>query len=276
MPKNVKIINLNLFTLKELVIKNTGIENISLEYPYRCCDLKPLYGIIFQEYIKQYEYWGHCDFDMIFGDIYSFMEEHNYRKFDKFLNLGHLSFYKNTDEVNNYYKLNGSQYSYIDVLTRNKNFAFDENFGINSILLKHGLPFFIERIFFDISDIYHRFRLSEFCSLTSKDVNYNQQIFCWKDGKVFRYYVEKGQLKKEERMYIHFKKRPDFHVEFDVRNTNSYFICPLGFVPFDGDITIYDIKSYNPYNAIRELYECSNYKYNKYKNALVRRIKAIL
>ena len=54
-PKNVKIINLNLLTLKELVVKNTGIENISLEHPYRCCDLKPLYGIIFRDYIKQYE-----------------------------------------------------------------------------------------------------------------------------------------------------------------------------------------------------------------------------
>lgn len=276
LPKNVKIINLNLLTLKELVVKNTGIENISLEHPYRCCDLKPLYGIIFRDYIKQYEYWGHCDFDMIFGDIYSFMEEYNYRKFDKFLNLGHLSFYKNTDKVNNYYKLSGSQYPYMDVLTTNKNFAFDENAGINSILLKHGLSFFIERVFFDISDIYHRFRLSEFCSLTSKDVNYKQQIFCWKDGKVFRYYEERGKLKKEERMYIHFKKRPDFPVTFDVRKANSFFICPLGFVSFNRDITICDIKRYNSYNVIRELCEYSKYKYSKYKNALIRRIKAIL
>lgn len=275
-PDNVRFINIQLEDLKALAIRKTGLQDISLEHPYRCCDFKPLYGLIFQDYIPQYTYWGHCDFDMIFGDIYFFLEQYEYWKYDKFLNLGHLSFYKNSREVNHYYTKAGSLYPYTEVLTTDKNFAYDENAGINRIFLKNGFPFFRERLFFDISDIYHRFRLSEFCSLTVRDSNYKKQIFYWSNGKVFRGYEEKGKIMKEERMYIHFKKRPNYNVEFNVCDTNSFYICPSGFIPFNGMPSIEGILSYNSGNVLREFYDTAIYWLQKYTMAFVRRLKKII
>lgn len=187
-----------------------------------------------------------------------------------------MSFYKNSEEVNHYYTKKGSLYPYTEVLTTDKNFAFDENAGINMIFLKNGLPFFRERLFFDISDIYHCFRLSKFCSLTVKDLNYKQQIFYWSNGKVFREYVEKGKIKREERMYIHFKKRPNYEVEFEPNDTNSFFICPSGFVPFEGVPSTEDILTYNPSNSLKEFCETAMYWLKKYKQAFVRRLKKII
>ena len=89
-PNNVYFVNMTLTQLKSVASKKIDLD-ISLERPYKCCDLRPLYGVIFQDYIKSYKYWGHCDLDLIFGDIRFFLGKYNYSEYDKFLNLGHLS-----------------------------------------------------------------------------------------------------------------------------------------------------------------------------------------
>mgnify|MGYP003293122784 CR=1 FL=1 len=107
LPQNVRIEYMTLETVKLRAEKYLGFK-VSLERPYKCCDFKPIYGAIFGDYISSYEYWGHCDFDMIFGDIFSFLEKNNYHAYDRFFNLGHLSFYRNIPKVFNYLKLDGS------------------------------------------------------------------------------------------------------------------------------------------------------------------------
>ena len=56
---NVNIINITLKQLKELCEEKIGV-TVNLSHPYKCCDLKPFYGTIFQEYLKDYSYWAHC------------------------------------------------------------------------------------------------------------------------------------------------------------------------------------------------------------------------
>ena len=41
--------------------------------PYKLCDYKPVYGLIFDEDLQDYDFWGHCDVDLIFGDIRKFI-----------------------------------------------------------------------------------------------------------------------------------------------------------------------------------------------------------
>lgn len=69
LPANVTFINMSLSNFRKLAIKKIGMEEISLKRIYKICDYKPIYGCILEDYIKEYDYWGHCDFDMIFGDI---------------------------------------------------------------------------------------------------------------------------------------------------------------------------------------------------------------
>lgn len=69
--QNVHIINSSFSEVQKLTNRKLNCQ-VALERPYKLCDLKPLYGIIFAEYLKGYDYWGHCDMDMVFGDIRSF------------------------------------------------------------------------------------------------------------------------------------------------------------------------------------------------------------
>ena len=90
---------MTLVKMKTLAQNVLGFD-VCLDRPYKCCDFKPIYGLIFKEYVSEYEYWGHCDFDLIFGDLQSFFDRYDLYKYDRFIPLGHLSLYRNTDEVN--------------------------------------------------------------------------------------------------------------------------------------------------------------------------------
>lgn len=272
LPKNVNIIPFTLHQFKTLAISKLGITNISIDRPYKLCDFKPFYGEIFQDYVHQYEYWGHCDFDMLFGDIYNFLVKYEYQKYDKFSNLGHLSFYRNTTNVNHYYTLPGSRYNYLEVLTQNKDFTFDENAGIVQIYLKNNLPLFKGRLYADISHIYQRYKLSRSCSLVKKDINYKKQIFFMENGKVFRQYFKGKQIVTQEFMYIHFKLRPNFNINFNLESTNAFYITPYGFIP-KNEYTINEaIKKFNRYSMIRESYEYLLFRILKIKKSIRNRL----
>lgn len=44
----------------------------AISTPYKLCDVRPAYGLIFKEYIKDFEFWGWGDIDVIYGQIRSF------------------------------------------------------------------------------------------------------------------------------------------------------------------------------------------------------------
>jgi hypothetical protein len=72
---------------------------------YKLCDLKPMYGLLFEDYLRDYEYWGHCDFDMIFGDLDTFLNGNKFNEFDVFCvqemyASGPFQIFRNTDRVN--------------------------------------------------------------------------------------------------------------------------------------------------------------------------------
>lgn len=273
-PNNVKFINIPFKEVKSRA-ENVLKMKVSLERPYKLCDYKPIFGQIFADFISDYEYWGHCDFDLIFGDILSFMERYEYRRYDKFLPLGHLAFYKNTDAVNRYFTLDGSRCGgYKTVFTSDASFAFDENYGINSIMQKHNLPIFTKRVFADITPIYKRFRISEFCAMDNKYAkNYKYQVFYWNNGKIFRVYENNGMLYKEEFMYAHFRSRPNFTVEFNENNVQAFLITQNGFIPFVGDVDKDNIRRNNPYpGRLVELFELSKFKFAKYWRSAKRRL----
>lgn len=50
--------------------------------PYKLCDLKPFYGIIHQTELKDYDFWGFGDIDLIYGDLNIIVNQENLRKYD--------------------------------------------------------------------------------------------------------------------------------------------------------------------------------------------------
>ena len=248
LPDNVKCINMSLVEMKERADKVLGFET-ALTIPYKCCDFKVIYGLLFQEYLEQYDFWGHCDFDMIFGDLDKFITDEILEKYDKILSLGHLSLYRNTNECNEYYKKNGSKCgNYKEIFTNQQGYAFDEKGGIYQIYKVNNLPMYDKMIYADIAMIYKRFRLA------LKEKNYKYQVFYWENGKVYRTYYDK-EIKTEEFVYIHFKKRKfDTTLHSDVQ---AFFISTGGFVRKRlHDIpTLEQIKRINPYHSFVEIPE---------------------
>lgn len=245
-------------TLKQFKLRAEKVFNtsISLEYPFKCCDYKPLYGLIINEYIRDYDYWGYCDFDMLFGDIMYFLEKYNMSNYDKFLPLGHLSFIRNTDEVNRI-ALGKGRYLFDKMISSQKTVQFDELGGINQILLENNFSLFQDRIFADISRLWKRIKLASRYQ-GSRDVNYKLQLFYWKEGKVFRSYVDNGMIYNEEYIYIHLKKRKYKGTDKNFSYIKSIIVTPDKLEVCDQPINILkeDIKRLNPYKgALYELLE---------------------
>ncbi len=106
-PNNIKFLPINLKNLNAHV--NTIVNaNVPLS-PRKFCDLKPAYGDIFSNEVEEYDFWGFCDMDIIWGDIRSFITEEMLLKYDiissrKKAISGHFTLFKNNDYLNNNYK----------------------------------------------------------------------------------------------------------------------------------------------------------------------------
>lgn len=243
--KNLRYIHI---TLKQLDtrIKQKLSPDFMLNTPYKCCDYKPVYGIIFDDYIKDYDFWGHCDLDLIFGDIRKFITDDILNKYDKILPLGHLSLYRNNIIVNNRYTSNGATCgNYQKVFSSNKHFAFDEWRGIMAIYYKNKFPFYDKRVFADISILRKRF------TLALNDKNYKQQVFYWEDGHIYRAFEEDNDILRNEFMYIHFKQRKYLRNLVKEQKFRSYYICDKGFIDKKvGLPSRKDITKYNKYHGV--------------------------
>lgn len=103
-------------------------EDIHISRAYKLCDFKPAYGIIFQDYLKEYDYWGYCDIDVVFGNINHFLEpliNENYELISarkEFLS-GFFTVYKNIPKCNLLFMRSKD---WRLVLTSEDNFCFDE------------------------------------------------------------------------------------------------------------------------------------------------------
>lgn len=86
---NIHIWNTNLYEIKKRVEKIIGI-SVWLEKPYKLCDFRPLFGKIFEDYTSQYDFWGYCDCDLIFGNIRYFLTEEILSNYDCILGWGHF------------------------------------------------------------------------------------------------------------------------------------------------------------------------------------------
>ena len=93
-PENVKIVNITLQDIKQRVDKVVGFD-AKLTTPYKLCDIKVMYGEVFSDYVKGYDFWGYCDIDLIFGDIRKFLTDKVLASAEKCYVLGHFSIYKN-------------------------------------------------------------------------------------------------------------------------------------------------------------------------------------
>lgn len=237
-----------------------------LNFSYKLCDYKPMYGLAFHEELDGYDFWGHCDVDLIFGDLTKFITHDVLDRYDKIFPLGHLSLYRNTNKVNNYFRLPGSlRGNFSEVIKTNKICVFDELYGINKIMEYNGLPFYSKEVAADIG-----FRNQRMIIAGHQNENYKFQTFYIKNGKCFRAFVNmSGEIQHDEFAYIHLQKRHYVNTVDD----STYIIGQNRFYPLYGSITKEAIKETNPCRS--KIYERCEYFYKDSKFRIVRRWKQL-
>ena len=229
LPKNVQIKQMKFAELKSLVQSKFDFP-ISLKSPYKLCDYKPAFGYIFQDYLQDYTYWGHCDMDLIFGDMKKFLPQEDY---DKISNMGHFCLYKNTPEILKAFMLSsGQKITYRDVFSSSTHFGFDEddNYGINIIFKKQKLPVYqFDKYVADVSCLSHNFYLSRYKNPGFK-LEYGARVFDINDGKVYAAVITSSGIEKQEYAYVHIQKRRLARL-FNGTPKN-YLITPSAFEPW--------------------------------------------
>lgn len=216
------------------ILKEKGLPIISgcgrINKPYKLCDYKPIYGIIFKQYLKNYDFWGHCDVDLIFGNIRHFITPEILYQYDRILSCGHFSLYKNTYE-NNLKFLNSRGNligipSYEQVYSSDKSFSFDEWPGMSKLWSTMNWSMYNTTIFDDIYVLRKHF-IS--CQKIEKDFGISNVIFAYNNGHLFRFYFRNLKVVKEETMYVHLQKRP---MKVETNSIDKYLIVPNKFIDY--------------------------------------------
>ena len=230
LPPNVTLRRTTFANLKKSIDAVLGFET-ALPSPYKLCDVRPAYGVIFADAIKAFDFWGHCDMDLVFGDIRRFLTPDILHAYPKVLIHGHLSLYRNRDDVNHYFELEAPNARFRDAVSDPRSFAFEEFMGMNLIFDHHGIPVFRNDAFFaDIKQQVYRL-------YTESPPNATHQCFYWERGKLFRSFWENGTCGRQEYVYIHLQKRRMQPPPFDVAVADAWFIRPYDFVLKTSDPT---------------------------------------
>ena len=240
-PDNVHYVEMTWQELRSLFQSKFDFE-ISLDSPYKLCDFKPTYGYVFERYIKDYDYWGYCDVDLLFGDLDVFIPFEKISKFDKVGHLGHMTLCRNNTEINRLFmsEFNGVL-RYREVFMSNQAFIFDEwnGISINHIFLDKKKKVWMFADFFDIYPYDDNFKrvvrkIPERNETYGKDVIENKPSYASiEKGKAYQWQLEDERWVKKEVAYVHFQKRAmQVLVE---KSADNIFCIPDQFVPLEGE-----------------------------------------
>ena len=127
-PSNFKPIKMPFDEFKRLAVEKLGVP-VRLDTPRRLCDFKPMYGVLFAEELKGYDYWAFGDCDVMYG-----------RRFDAWIEkvvagdyevatvqqdfvAGPFTLVKNCEKCNRFFE---KAAGWRDILLQPKTMAFDE------------------------------------------------------------------------------------------------------------------------------------------------------
>lgn len=234
-PGNVRVKYCSFDEMKKRIQSHFDFD-ILISSPWHLSLFKPAYGEIFEEELKKYDFWGHCDVDVLWGNIRKFITDEILDKYDRIGFQGHSLFYRNNATVNGRYKIvvEGIP-SYKEIFSGKSRWSFDEN-GMDEIYHSLGLDYYKEPTFAHLA----KFEYSFFLRFQPKEDDYknHRQIFEWNAGTLYRHFVFKNKLYTEEFMYVHFFCRPMKYLEESHNLCSRYIIYPDYVKDFEGDITV--------------------------------------
>lgn len=235
-PDNVHVIYKSFDELK-LHFQTFFDFSISLEKPYKLCDFKPAYGYIFKSLLKNYDYWGYCDCDLVWGSLETLLLPLFSKNYDKIFAAGHLTIYRN-DTANNKRFMNSDSTDgplYKQAFSTEEGVAFDEmNFSknIHSLFIESNAKVFEEGKEFNIAGEYFNFRRRYFDTQKRGwrvDHHKANSLLVLDQGHLYRYSLSTNK-QREEYLYVHYQMR-DLEWQSSNPTYQKVLITPLGFVP---------------------------------------------
>ena len=248
LPDNVFYVPMTLSEIEARIQEKINLK-VKIKRPYKLCDFRPAYGLIFADILIGYGYWGHCDFDSIWGNLQKILEDYHYSQYDVFLNRGHLTLYRNNESINQLFMKQGDICGgYRSVFQSPINWGFDETQGMNKIIAKNKISSFTENVCADID-----FRKERFChaaETNSLTKNYDYQAFYWENGKVIKVYIDDNhEIATIDYPYIHLQRRKNM-VQQDFQFNKRIWITNHGFYNDDSkEITKENIKLANSFHS---------------------------
>ena len=231
LPANVEFHSMRLQELNQLVTKKLGAK-ITLVYSYKLCDLKPMYGKIFEDYLKESKFWGYCDLDMIFGNSTQFLTPFLLNSYEiisarKDSLAGNFTLYKNTERTTGLFLFSDCW----EQIARDRwrVYSFPERFKPKGKYVSHNLFYQFAQLFHsprfsnilmpdmntivrsqkDLKVHYGNFMLSDMILRNSGIFNWEVN---WEDGKL----TERNS--KKDLLYFHF---------YFLKNKASYSVPKL-------------------------------------------------
>lgn len=218
-PENVRVVYNSFEDFKALAREKLGFP-VRLDKPYKLCDLKPAYGFLFEEYLTEYAFWGHCDLDVIMGKLGDFLTDQLLAEYDKLFCLGHMTLYRNTPENNRLFMCQHNGIAlYREVFSNPEICWFDEEYrddnNVNQIFLRQGKRVYQQDLSLNMSIGSRRFRRTEYVGRdnSAADANgyvtedYCPALYYWDRGRLFRIRSRKGKLERQEYLYTHLQFR---------------------------------------------------------------------
>lgn len=241
-------------------------EHINIKKPYKLCDLRPMYGEVLNEYIKEYQYWGYCDLDMCIGDLSKFIGAHIDNRIPKIGRQGHMTLMLNDKKINRLYRSNKGIFNYKEILNNEELYAFDEMAGINYICNQEDINS-VSINSADISPIYKSY----------KDVRDDSlyQLFYYKNGCCYKISSKDGiTFSNAEVAAVHFQKKAPC---FNTLNINQQFIFLKDKIISNNYdlLELKNIAKQNRFSGIKVTLEKYYYYFKKIKTLLLKGKKQI-
>lgn len=242
-PENFKVVKMSFVELKELIQSKFDFE-ITLNSPYKLCDYKPAYGYIFEDYLKNFRFWGHCDVDTLMGNLSGFITEDLLDGYDKIFCLGHMVLYRNSYENNRLFmsEFNG-KLLYEKVFTTDRICWFDEEYhdanNINEIFISLNKNVFKTDYSLNLRILPTKFVRSRYVGLDVyrdnhgyKVEEYRDAVYTWDRGHLIRYFKLEEGIKNEEFLYVHFLHRK-MVMDKRVLKLDIFKFVPNKFLPLE-------------------------------------------
>lgn len=215
---------------------------IALKFPYKICDFRAAFGVIFADELKEFRFWGHCDLDQYFGKIGHFITDEILDSYDKILCLGHFTLFRNVPRINNLYLIpdRTRNESYRDCFSDSRHRIFDEwptdgHTCINRIAKQEGVnTYYCHDCFCDLKPFASRYQRYIF-DADREDwavEPISNMVYLWEKGNLFACHKEGGKVIRREMLYVHIRQRRLDISRYDA-SKDAFYIVPNAILSSD-------------------------------------------